>query len=193
MTCVEVLSTLFVDVHRVSANVLVVVRAVIVAVVVVVVIRVVIAITPVVATVIVAAVPGRVSVVRPAVIHNRGAVPAAVPTAIPPTATAMTHHRSDGDPRAESNNACGRDVSRSVRRSYISRDYIRRPVNNCRVVLRNVDNLRIGRLNDYDLRRLLHHRDLRAGLEITFCFGLRAQSLDCSHYVGLLIVIGLSQ
>src|SRR5271166_3186747 len=142
MTCVEVLSTLFVDVHRVSANVLVVVRAVIVAVVVVVVIRVVIAITPVVATVIVAAVPGRVSVVRPAVIHNRSAVPAAVPTAIAPAATPVTHHCPNGYSRAEPNDSCRNYVA-----SGIAGGYIGCSINDGRVVLRNVNNLRIGGLN----------------------------------------------
>ena len=48
------------------------------------VVSVIVAIATVVATVVVPAVPGRISVVCPAVIHHRGAVPAASPTAIPP-------------------------------------------------------------------------------------------------------------
>src|SRR5271166_4779868 len=131
MTCVEVLSTLFVDVHCVSANILVVVRAVIVAVVVVVVIRVVVAIAPVVAPVIVAAVPGSVSVVRPAVIHNCGAVPATVPTAIAPATAPVTHHRPDGNSRAEPNDSCRNYVAGGIAGGYIGCS-----INNGRVVLR---------------------------------------------------------
>ena len=72
-------------------------------------------------------------------------------------------------------------------------DHVRRAIDNRGVVLRNVHNLWIGGLNDNHLRRLLHHFNLRTGLQVALCFGLRAQSLNRGHDVGLLIVIGLSQ
>src|SRR5580704_9672202 len=152
-----------------------------------VVIGVVVAIATVVATVVITAVPGRISIVRTAVIDHRVAVPAAVPTAVPPAATPAAHQCPDGDSSTEPNDAgCGH-VSRAV-----PWGRIRRAVNHRRVVLRDINDLRVSWLNDDRLRRLLLHGDLGAGLEIASRFGLRPQSLDRGHYFSLLVVIRLS-
>ena len=191
-----------VDVHGVSAHVfvigvaavfvivsvlcirLVVVAAVVVAMVVVVVV----AVAVVVATVVVAAVPCGVAVVCAAVIHDRRAMPAAIPTAVAPAAASTAHHGPYGDSNAESNDGGGGDVARGIIRSHIGR-----AVNNRRVVHGNVHNLWIGRLNHDDLRRLLHDSHLGRGLEIAGGLGFRAQGLDGCHDLSLLIVKGLSQ
>src|SRR5580704_533515 len=193
-----------VDVYSISADVLVIsvaavsvvaavlcVRLVVVAAVVsAVIIGVVVAIAVVVAAVVVAAVPGGVSVVGPSVVHHRGAMPATVPTAIAPTAApaSAAHQCSDCDSSSEPDNGSGSHVAGAVSGSYIGR-----AINDGGVVLRNVHNLRVSGLNDNDLRRLLHHGDLRAGLEIACGFGLCAQSLDGCHDLRLLAVIGLSK
>src|SRR5580704_9633089 len=153
-----------------------------------VIVGVVVAIAAVIATVVVPAVPGRIAVVRTAVIDHGGAVPPTVPTAVSPAATSAAHQCSDSDPGAEANDSGSGHVSRAVPGSHI-----RRAVNYRGVVLGNVNDLRVGWLNDDRLWRLLHHGDLRAGLEIASCFSLRAQSLDRGHYLGLLVVICLSQ
>src|SRR5271169_1645866 len=109
-----------VDVDGVSADVFVIcVTAVFVIVVIAMVIGVVVAITVVVSAVVVSAVPGRVSVVRPAVIHDRRAMPATIPTAIPPTATSAAHHRPHSDSNTKPNNGGGGDVSRAIPRCHI--------------------------------------------------------------------------
>src|SRR6516164_11085693 len=176
MTLLEILSIGFIDVYCVAADVPVVgvARVPIVVVVIVPVIVVVVAVTVVIAAVVVAAVPGGISVVGPAVIHHRGAVPPTVPTAVAPAAASTAHHSADSDASAETDNACRSYIASGVRGSHIGRYHIRRPVNHGRVVLRNVDNLWVGGLNHNSLRGLLHHGDLRIGLETTFCFGLRA-------------------
>src|SRR5215469_5204567 len=176
VTLLEILSRGFIDVYCVAADVPVVgvARVSIVVVVIVPVIVVVVAVTVVVAAVVVAAVPGLISVVGPTVIHHCRAVPTTAPTAISPAAASAAHHCADSDAGAESDNACRSYVACAVRGSHIGRYHIRRPVNHGRVVLRNIDNLWIGGLNHNSLRGLLHHGDLRIGLETTFCFGLGA-------------------
>jgi len=140
--------------------------------------RVVVAVAAVVAAVVIATVPASVSVVRATVIDHGRAVPAAAPAAVTPAAAAATHHRSDSDSSAEANDAGGSHIACGIRGRYIAGNNIRSAVNNCWVVLRDVHNLWIGGLNDNGLRRLLYDGDLRAGLEIAFCFGLCAQRLN---------------
>src|SRR6516164_7259915 len=108
-------------------------------------------------------------------------VVAAVPAAVPPATAATAHHRSDSDSGAEPNYPGSRYVASGVRRSYIAGNHIRSAVNNRGVVLRHIHNLRIRGLNNNGLWRLLHHGDLRAGLEIALCFRLRAKRLNGCH------------
>ena len=149
----KVLRALPVHVHSVPAYVLVVgVAGVsVVVVVVVMVVRIVVTVAVVIATVVVAAMPSGISVVPTAVVHNSSAVPATIPTAVAPGAAPTAHHRAHRDSGTESNDARSRHVARGIRGSYIPRNDIRRSVNHGGVILRNVDNLRIGGLNNNDL------------------------------------------
>ena len=155
---VEVLRALSIHVDRVFV---VGVAAVVVVVVIAgVVIGVVVTIAIVVAAVVVAAVPGRITVVSSAVINDRRAMPAAVPTAVSPSATSAAHHRSDRDSSTERKHAGRNHVAGGVYGSNVAGNHVGIAVNHRGVVLRNVNNLRVGRLNDDRLRRLLHDRDL---------------------------------
>src|SRR5215472_6621645 len=155
--------------------------------------RVVVAVAAVVPAVVIAAMPASVSVVTATVIDDGRAVPAAVPAAKPPTAAATTHQCPDGDPGAEANDARGSYVACGIRGSYIAGNNIRSAVNDRRIVLRDVHNLWVGGLNDNRLRRLLHDRDLRTGLEGALFFRLCAKRLNGCHHFGLLVVISLSE
>src|SRR5215469_13625781 len=155
--------------------------------------RVVVAVAAVVATVVIATMPANVSVVCAAVIDDGRAVPAAVPAAVPPTAAASAHQGPHGNTGAEANDARSGHVARGIRGSYITGNDIGSAVNHCGVVLRNVHNLWIGGLNDNGLRRLLHDRDLRAGLEGALFFRLCAKRLNGCHHFRLLVVISLSE
>src|SRR5580698_1550730 len=104
---------------------------------------------------IVAAMPGIVSVVRPAVIHDGGAAPAATPAAIAPGAATAAHHGTHRNANSKREDRSRRDVRRSV-----SRRYVGIPVNHRRVVDRNVHHLRICRLNHDGLWRWLRHHYL---------------------------------
>src|SRR5271163_900694 len=117
--------------------------------------------------------PSAVSVVGSAVVVSPvTSIPMATPTAVPPAAG---HHGTDGDSEAEPNNAC-RSHSASGRRDIdIRRDNVRVAVDDCRVVLRNVDDLRIRRLDHDDLWRLLYHRNLGSSFQIAGCFRFGAQ------------------
>src|SRR5215471_15498016 len=145
----KVLRTLPVHVHRIPAHVSVIGIAAVS--VVGAVVGIVVAVAVVIATVVVAAVPGGVSVVPTAVVHNSSAVPATIPTAVAPGAAPTAHHRAHRDSGTESNDARSRHVARGIRGSYIPRNNIRRSVNHGGVVLRNVNNLWIGGLNDNHL------------------------------------------
>src|SRR5215471_6285355 len=149
----EVLRTLPVHVYRIPAHVSVIGIAAVSVVVTVVgmVVGIVVAVAVVIATVVVAAVPGGISVVPTAVVHNSSAVPATIPTAVAPGAAPTAHHRAHRDSGTESNDARSRHVARGIRGSYIPRNDIRRSVNQGGVVLRNVNNLWIGGLNDNHL------------------------------------------
>ena len=92
-------------VHRVCADVLVVVVAG-TAVVVVVIVRVIVTIAAVIAAVIVTAVPGRIAVIDTAVINDGRAVPTTVPAAVAPTATPMAHHCAYRNTSTKPDNAC---------------------------------------------------------------------------------------
>jgi hypothetical protein len=107
---------------------------------------VIVVVATVIAAVVITAVPSRIAVVCPAVINDSGTVPAAVPTAVSPTATSATHHGPDRDPSAESDYAGGGDIASAIPRSHIGC-----AIYYCRVVLGNIDHLGIGRLNDDDL------------------------------------------
>ena len=111
------------------------------------VIGVVVAVAIMVSTVVVTAVPGCVSVVRPAVVYNRAAVPAAIPTAESPTATAAAHQRAHRNPSSETNDPSGGYVAGGI-----AGNNIRVAINQCGVVLRDVHNLGIGWLDDNHLR-----------------------------------------
>ena len=52
-----------------------------------------------------------------------------------------------------------------------------RAIHDSRVVRRNVNDLRIGRLNNDDLRALLNHLDFFASLEISGCIGFGPHAL----------------
>ena len=69
----------------------------------------------------------------------------------------------------------------------------RRRIDDGWVVLRDVDDLGVGGLDNDGLRRLLNHRDLWAGLQIACCLGLGAEGLHGLHYVGLLVVVCLAK
>jgi hypothetical protein len=145
-----------IDVYRVSAYVPGIVTTAFVAVVVipcicpvigvVVVSIAIVVVTTVIAVVVITAVPGRIAVVCPAVIDDSGTVPAAVPTAVSPAATTTTHHGPDRDPGTESDYAGGSDIASAIPRSHIGC-----AIYHGRVVLGNIHDLRVGRLDDDDL------------------------------------------
>src|SRR6516164_7633030 len=183
---IEVLRALLVDVHRIPAHVPV--EAVVmvlgvasvkcVVVVAVVIPVVVIAIAAVIATV-VAAVPGRIPVEGVVVINHGIATPIASPGMPAPGAT---HRRPHRDPSPEGKKPCCDEGTGTVARSDI-----RGAVDDRRIVLRDVHNLRVGGLDDNGLRRRLRHRDLRGALEIAGRFSLCSQGLNGGHHVGLLV------
>lgn len=142
----------------------------------------------VVTAIVVAAVPSRITVVGSSVIDHGRSMPAAVPVAVTPTAAATAHHCPDGDSGSETYDASRRDVSCAITRSYV-----RTAINYGRIVLGNIDHLRIRGLDDDHLRRLLNYSHLRSGLEVALCFCLRPQGLDSGHDLSLLIVISLSE
>src|SRR5271157_5276136 len=111
---------------------------------------------------VVTAMPGSISVIRGAMVVGAATVPVAVPTAVSPTAAASAHHRADRYPGTE----C-QQTRRYHRGSAVVGNNVRRAVHHRRVVLRYINHLRVGRLNDNGLRRLLHDRDLRTRLEIS--------------------------
>src|SRR5579862_2547143 len=104
---------------------------------------------------VVAAVPGAVSVIGPATIYDRGAVPAAVPAAIAP-AIPSTHRYTYGDADSE--------CKYSRRRRWSDIDVagvdVGNSVHDRRVVHGNINNLRTRGLNDDCLWRLLRDHDL---------------------------------
>lgn len=184
---------MLVNVDRVAADVAVVVVACVsviaIKIIPVVVVEVVVA---VVAAIVIATVPTSVSIVGSAVIDNCGAVPSAVPAAISPTTATTGHHGAHSDSSTESDNSSSRDITRGVCRSHITWNHVGVAVHDGWIVLRYVDNLRIGWLNDDGLWRLLHHSNLGTGFEISFLFGLSTQGLNRGHDLRLLIVVGLS-
>src|ERR1700722_19254878 len=102
------------------------------------VVRVVVAVAAVIAAVVVSAVPGRVPVVRAAVIDHCGTMPAAVPTAVSPGATTTAHHGPDGDACTETDDSRGSHIARAVIGNHVGC-----AINHCWVIDGNVDNLRI--------------------------------------------------
>src|SRR5580704_5238902 len=121
---------------------------------------------------VVPAVPGSVPIIRSAMVVRAAAVPVAVPTAIAPAAAASAHHRANCHPGAK-----GKQAGSDYIGSGVVGNNVWRAVNHGWVVLRNIHNLRIGRLNNDGLRRLLHHGDLRPRLEIAGRLRLLAQGL----------------
>src|SRR5271170_5278285 len=100
--------------------------------------------------------PGIVSVVSASVVIGAATVPVAAPATVSPAAAAAAHHGSYCQPGSEGKDTCGHNVSRGVGGNDVGIS-----VNNCGIVLRDIDNLRVGRLDDDDLRRRLGDGDLR--------------------------------
>jgi hypothetical protein len=99
---------------------------------------------------IITAVPGGVSVVVRGAVDDSAAMPVTVPGSVAPATTTSTAYRSaNRDTCAEGQNSSGRDGRRTVP----GRD-VRTAVNYRGVVLRNINDLGIGRLNDDDVWRL---------------------------------------
>ena len=105
-----------------------------------------------------------------------GAACAPVPT--PPTPTpglVGNHQRTDADADAKSDHR---------RRRRCASD-----VHHCRIILRHINNLRIGRLNDIhrlSARRLYLHFLLGIGAQCSRFISLRAQTLNRSRYGSLI-------
>src|SRR5215469_16972440 len=106
-------------------------------------------------TTVVAAMPRGIAVVGMSAIVGGTTSPVHIPRTPTPSTTAAAHQRTDCDPRAKTDHARGCHVSSAVTRWVIGRSK-----NNCRVIFRDIDDLRIRRLNHYGLWRLLHDRDL---------------------------------
>src|SRR5258708_271079 len=140
------------------------------------------------AAVIVTAVPGRVSVEVIMVIDHSATVPVKIPGAPSPPATAAAFKGTQSDYGSEPDRAGSRHVSRGV-----SRGDIRCAIDHCRIVLRNIYELRVRGLDDDGLRRLLYYGDFRSRLEIARSLGFSAQPLNGRHYLRRLVVISLSQ
>src|SRR6185369_4595081 len=104
---------------------------------------------------VIASVPGGIAVIRTTVIDDSSAVPVTVPTAIAPTIPAA-HHGAHGDADSKRKNRSGCNSRGAVARSYIGST-----VNDCRVICRDIHDLRIRWLNHDRLWRLLYDRDLR--------------------------------
>src|SRR6516165_197069 len=135
--------------------------------------------------------PGGVPVVSAAVVVDAAAIPMAVPTAPAPAATAAAHHCANGDARSEADHAGGNDVS-----SCVSRSRIGRAVNDGRAISRYINDLRVRRLDDDGLLPVLRcgrNGLLRSALQVPGGLGLLTKMLNGSHYVSLLIVVGLAQ
>jgi len=181
-----------VDVNRVTAYVPVVsIASTSVAVVIIPdpVIAVVVAVMIEVASIVVTAMPGSIPVISSPAIQHCGAVPATSPTAIPPSAApASAHQCSHRDSSAKPNNARSGHVTSAVARSHIGR-----AIDYGWVVLGDVNDLWVRRLDHDYLRALLYNRELGAGLESAVSFGLRTQGLDSCHHLSRLIVICLSK
>jgi hypothetical protein len=90
--------------------------------------------------------------------------------------------------RAKGNDRSCNDDARAVERHDIGR-----AVDNRRIVLRDIDNVRICRLNDDRLRRLLDYLNLRRGLQSSRSLCLGAHHLHRSHYVSLLVLKCLAE
>src|SRR5271166_5600712 len=108
-----------------------------------------------------AAVPRTVSVVNVVFVYDCATVPIAVPVAVAPSATAIAHRGAYRDTNSECKHSGRHYGCRAVRRRHI-----RGAVDNRGVVLRNVHNLWIGRLNHDNLRRFLYYGDLWARFQI---------------------------
>src|SRR5271168_4532960 len=132
---------------------------------------------------IVAAMPGIVAVVGRAMVNRSAAVPIALPTAISPAAATAAHHRSNCQSNAEGKHTCGHQISGAIAGNDIGS-----AVDNGWIVLRDIDNLGVGWLDNDGLRRLLDNGDLRTRVQIAGGLGLRAQGLDRGHDVSLLVV-----
>ena len=152
------------------------------------VVGVVVAVAIMVAAVIVTAVPGGISVEVIVVVDHRAAVPVTIPGIPSPSAATAARKRTEGDSSAEPDHAGGRHISRGV-----SRGDVGIAIDYCRIVFRNIYDLRVRGLDDDGLRRLLYHRDLGSRLEIARSLGFGAQRLNGRHHLRRLVVIGLSQ
>jgi len=105
---------------------------------------------------VIAAAPGSISIVGVASVYDRAAVPVAVPVAVAPSATiVIAYGRAHGDANSERKQA-----SRSNRCSAVPGRDIRSAVNYRGIVLGNINDLRIRRLDHDHLRRLLHDCNL---------------------------------
>ena len=155
-------------IRTVVVVVAVVVIRIVIVVVIVVVVVVVVPVAAVVAAVVVTAVPSWIPVVRSSVINDWRSMPSATPAAVTPSAASTSHHRPDCNPRSEPDHSGGHDAPSAVR----IRNDIRCPVDNCGIVGRDVDDLRIGRLNYDYVGGLLHHGYLGRCLQVAggFCF-----------------------
>src|SRR5262245_16610745 len=132
----------------------------------------------------VATVPGGIAVEGVVVVHHRAARPVASPRGPSPSGT---RERTKCHAATERERAREGDVSRRV-----AWRHIRVAVDDGGVVLRDVDDLRIRWLNDNRLRALLHDRHLRRRFQVPGSLGLRSQSLNGRHDLGLLHVIRLA-
>src|SRR5260370_12152468 len=110
---------------------------------------------------VVAAAPGSISIVGVASVYDRAAVPVAVPVAVAPSATiVIAYGRAHGDANSEREQAGRSNRCSAVPRRDITPCDIRSAVNYRGIVLWNINDLRIRRLDHDHLRRLLHDCNL---------------------------------
>src|SRR5262245_25864038 len=133
----------------------------------------------------VATVPSRIAVEGGVVVQHCAAGPIASPRRPSPSATSERTNRHSGAERERTRKG---DISRCV-----AGRHVRVAVNDSGVVLRNVDDLRVGRFNDNRLRALLHDRHLRRRFQVPASLRLRTQGLNRGHHRTLLGVVRLSQ
>src|SRR5580700_10884569 len=127
---------------------------------------------PGVIAVVVRVVPGAVVDIGVVVIDDGGTA-APTPTGAPVHIPGVPAPAEASTPAATTNGGANRDPSSKVqakgsnwqRRSHVHRHHHRRTVNHRRVVLRNIDNLRVRRLNHDRSGRWLCNYDLRIGLQ----------------------------
>src|SRR6202046_1277747 len=153
--------------------------------------------TPRVIIVVVAAVPASIAYIS-VVVEDDGSASSASPSTAPansPSTPAPRVPAAEASKTAADSYANTNADSKRKPRAYVGYrwrrvigHYVRRSVNYRRIILRDVNYLRIGGLNHNSLWRRLRHLNLRRGFQSPRGLRLLPHHLHRGHHVGLLIV-----